>query len=106
MKGFERNNYDVRKITVVGNSRGITLPEEWIESKYYKLIKDGNRIILEPIRQEVKAMKTLERATGVVYRKVNKIGNSLAINIPKEWLKSEWYKVWRDGNRIILEPVK
>jgi len=51
-------------------------------------------------------MKTLERATGVVYRKVNKIGNSLAINIPKEWLKSEWYKVWRDGNRIILEPVK
>jgi len=50
MKGFERNNYDVRKITVVGNSRGVTLPEEWIESKYYKLIKDGNRIILEPIR--------------------------------------------------------
>jgi len=47
----------------------------------------------------------MERVTGVVVRKVNRNGGSLAINIPKEWLKSQWYRLKRDGDRIILEPV-
>jgi virulence-associated protein VagC len=50
MKGFEKAGYSIRKVTVVGNSKGITLPEDWIEARWYKLIKVGNRIILEPIK--------------------------------------------------------
>ena len=48
----------------------------------------------------------MEQVTGVVYREVNKNGNSLAVNIPREWIESEWYKVRKEGNRIILEPIE
>ena len=48
----------------------------------------------------------MEQATEVVIRKVNRNGGSLAINIPKEWLISEWYRLRKDGKKIIIEPIE
>ena len=47
----------------------------------------------------------MEQVTGVVIRKINRNGGSLAINIPKQWIKSQWYKLKKEGEKIILEPI-
>jgi len=44
----EEVGYDVRRVYKNGNSFVITLPKSWVSARFYKIIRDGKRIILEP----------------------------------------------------------
>ena len=48
----------------------------------------------------------LIQAAGFVIRKVYRQNQSCVLTIPEKWIEAEYYKKIKNGERLILEPVK